>query len=184
MIDFSHNHFELFGLPVRYRIDPESLEHGYRALQRDVHPDRFAGGGDDARHRVALQASARVNEAYVTLKSPVDRGRYLLTLAGIDALDETDTTLPLDFLEAQLERREAADEALAAGDMRTLDALLAGIRAEAAGQENRLAAQLDANDLAAARGTVRELTFLHKVAGDVAAMADALMDRDEARRWR
>jgi molecular chaperone HscB len=180
MIDFSHNHFELFGLPVRYRIDADSLEHGYRALQRDVHPDRFAGGGDDARHRVALQASARVNEAYVTLKSPVDRGRYLLALAGIDALDETDTALPLDFLEAQLERREAADEALAAGDMRALDALLAGIRAEAADQESRLAAQLDANDLATARGTVRELTFLHKVAGDVAAMADALMDRDEA----
>ena len=180
MIDFSHNHFELFGLPVRYRIDPDSLENGYRTLQRDVHPDRFAGVGDDARHRAALQASARVNEAYVTLKSPVNRGRYLLALAGIDALDETDTVLPREFLEAQLERREAADDAQAAGDGEALDAILAGIRAEAAGHESRLAAELDENDLVAARATVRELTFLHKVAGDVAAMADVLLDRDEA----
>jgi molecular chaperone HscB len=180
MIDFSRNHFELFDLPVRFGIDSELLERGYRALQRDVHPDRFAGGGDDARHRVALQASARVNEAYTTLKSPVQRGRYLLTLAGIDALDETDTVLPLAFLQTQLERREAADEAKAAGDGEALDTLLAQIRGEARALETRLAALLDANDLEAARGAVRELTFLHKVAADIGTMADALMDAQES----
>ena len=36
MIDFSHNHFELFGLPLRYRIDGAALERTYRALQGNV----------------------------------------------------------------------------------------------------------------------------------------------------
>jgi molecular chaperone HscB len=46
MIDFSRNHFELFGLPPRYRIDDDALDAAYRKLQTEVHPDRFAGAGD------------------------------------------------------------------------------------------------------------------------------------------
>ena len=63
MIDFSHNHFELLGIAPRFRIDPAALDEAYRALQTQVHPDRFAGGSESQR-RMALQASARVNEAY------------------------------------------------------------------------------------------------------------------------
>ena len=63
MIDFSRNHFELFGLPARFRVDFGTLERAYRTLQSDVHPDRHAAG-TDADKRLALQASARVNEAY------------------------------------------------------------------------------------------------------------------------
>ncbi|NDP41991.1 MAG: Fe-S protein assembly co-chaperone HscB, partial [Aromatoleum sp.] len=107
MIDFSRNHFELFGLPESFRFDPATLDHAYRALQSEVHPDRFATG-TDAERRLALQSSARVNEAYLALKDPVARAQYLLNLHGVDALAETDTALPLDFLERQFERREAA----------------------------------------------------------------------------
>src|SRR5438046_1781371 len=66
MIDFSQNYFALFGLLPRYRFDPEKLDAAYRALQRAVHPDRYAAG-DDAERRLALQSSARVNEAYRAL---------------------------------------------------------------------------------------------------------------------
>ena len=107
MIDFTRNHFELFGIPARFRIDADALETAYRALQSDVHPDRYASGSE-AERRLALQSSARVNEAYAALKDPVERARYLLTLSGVDALDETDTQLPMEFLERQLERRECA----------------------------------------------------------------------------
>jgi len=61
MIDFSRNHFELFGLPAHFRFDPARLDSAYRALQSEVHPDRFATA-DDAERRMALQSSARVNE--------------------------------------------------------------------------------------------------------------------------
>src|SRR5438128_9176274 len=130
MIDFSRNYFELFGLPQRFGCDPGSLENAYRRLQTEVHPDRFASGSDQEK-RLALQSSARVNEAYRALKDPVSRAQYLLSLNGIDALSETDTQLPLEFLEGQLERREAIAEAAEQRDSGALDALQRDIRAQA-----------------------------------------------------
>ncbi|MEO8976076.1 MAG: Fe-S protein assembly co-chaperone HscB [Casimicrobiaceae bacterium] len=173
MIDFARNHFELFDLPSRYRIDDAALEARYGELQRDVHPDRSAGG-DATRQRLALQASARVNEAYRTLKDPVERGRYLLELAGIDALVETDTVLALPFLEAQLERREQAADARDAQDIDRLDQIIAEIRDESRGRERMLEQRLDARDLQSARADVRELKFLQKVAADVSAMIETI----------
>src|SRR5690242_14071780 len=107
MLDFSRNHYALFDLPERFRVDDAALDAAYRRLQSEVHPDRYAQAGD-ADRRLALQASARVNEAYRTLREPVTRAEYLLSLHGIDPRDETDTRLPLEFLERQLERREQA----------------------------------------------------------------------------
>src|SRR5437762_14228066 len=123
MIDFSQNYFALFGLPQRYRFDQEELDAAYRSLQRVVHPDRYAAAGD-AERRVALQSSARVNEAYRALKDPVGRAQYLLSLRGIDALAEKDTELPGQFLESELERREAVADAHAGRDVARLGALL------------------------------------------------------------
>jgi molecular chaperone HscB len=172
MIDFSRNHFQLFGLPARYRVDQDALDAAYRALQTEVHPDRFAGASD-ADKRLALQASARVNEAYRALKDPVQRAQYFLSLNGVDAVGETDTQLPLDFLERQLERREEASEALANEDERTLSSLRDTVRAEARELEDQLARELD-GDFVNARPRVRELTFLSKLAEDIDAMAASL----------
>ena len=170
MLDFTRNHFELFGLPVRYAIDPAALERAYRELQRTVHPDRHASAGD-AERRLALQAAARVNEAYQALGDPVERARYLLTLRGIDAFDETDTSLDPAFLERQLERREQASEASEAGDTLALETLLAEVRGEARATEAAVAEALESpSGLARARARVRELRFLGKVAEDVDAM--------------
>ena len=169
MIDFSRNHFDLFGLPVRFRLDPVQLDGAFRRLQSEVHPDRHAAGGD-ADKRLALQASAQVNAAYGTLKDPVSRAEYLLALHGIDARDETDTRLPLDFLERQLERREEADDAAAQRDLRTLSAIQQQVREESAELEAVLATLLDGDDRSAARERVRELRFLSKVAEDLRAL--------------
>ena len=92
MIDFSRNHFELFGLPQRFRFDAAALDSAYHRLQVEVHPDRFATAGE-AQQRLALQSSARVNEASRALKDPVARAQYLLSLHGVDTFDETDTVL-------------------------------------------------------------------------------------------
>ena len=173
MIDFSRNYFELFGLPQRFRFDPALLDRAYRDLQLAVHPDRFATG-DDAQRRVALQSSARVNEAYRALKDPVTRAQYLLSLHGVDAFDETNTALPFAFLERQLERREIAETALADGDAPALEAVLADVRAEAADLEQRVSSLLDVEGAwEPARAAVRELRFLAKLAADVDAMLSA-----------
>src|SRR5260221_2375817 len=114
MIDFSRNYFYLFGLQPAFRFDAAALDRAYRQLQTEVHPDRFAGGSD-AEKRLALQSSARVNEAYRALKNPVQRAQYLLRLQGVEAVGETDTALPREFLERQLERREQAPQSQAPG---------------------------------------------------------------------
>jgi molecular chaperone HscB len=169
MIDFSHNHFDLFGLPATFHIDPAVLDRTFRELQSEVHPDRFAGGSD-AEKRLALQSSARVNEAYNALRNPVQRAQYLLRLRGFDAVDESDTALPLEFLERQLERREQADEARAAGDVEMLTSLLEDARAEGRALESVVARLLDEQAFAAARIEVRQLTFLAKLVQDLDAM--------------
>lgn len=164
------NHFELFGLPATFAIDIDALDDAYRALQTEVHPDRFAGGSD-AERRVALQTSTRVNEAYQALKDPVERARYLLALRGVDAFDETDTSLSVEFLEEQLARRERAAEAAEEGDVEALDALLADVRVEIRERQDRLARLLDdPSGTQKARAAVRELRFLTKVVEDVGAM--------------
>jgi len=176
VIDFSQDYFALFGLPPRYRCDSARLDAAYRALQTKVHPDRFAAAGD-AERRLALQSSARVNEAYRALKDPVGRAQYLLSLQGIDATAETDTALPLDFLERQLERREAVEEARIARDGGRLESLLAEVRAEIAALEPALAETLDSRQSwESARASVRELQFLSKLAADIDAAIDVMDD--------
>ena len=176
MIDFSRNHFELFGLPERYRFDAASLDRAYRALQSEVHPDRFARAGE-AQQRLALQSSARVNEAYRALRDPVARAEYLLSLHGVEAFAETDTALPFEFLDRQLERREAAEAALRARNATQLGALADEVRADAQTLEQRLAARLDAEAAwDAARSDVRELRFLAKLAADIDEMQAEIED--------
>lgn len=176
MIDFTRNYFDLFGLPQRFRFDPALLEQAYRRLQSEVHPDRFAAGTDQEK-RMALQSSARVNEAYRALRNPVERAQCLLELHGIDAILETDTQLPLEFLERQLERRENAAEAFAARDERALSAIVREVADEASVLEARLAQTFDAERaFAVARERVRELKFLSKLAADLEAMHGTLID--------
>ena len=176
MIDFSQDYFSLFDLPARYHCDRRKLDAAYRSLQGEVHPDRFATAGE-AERRAALQSSARVNEAYRTLKDPVERALYLLSLHGIEAMSETDTALPQDFLEYQLERREAIDAAADGQDTRRLHALLTDVRAESDELEHVLGDELDgARALEAARMTVRKLKFLSKLAADIDAVVAEVED--------
>lgn len=176
MIDFSCNHFELFGLAPRFAVDAAALDAAWRARQSDVHPDRHAAG-DAAQKRLALQASARVNEAYRTLRDPVARAEYLLALHGVDATRESDTALPFDFLERQLERRERADDAAAAHDTGALAAVRDELQRDAAALQTEVATLLDERGAyAEARTPVRELRFLAKVGEDLRDLEARLED--------
>lgn len=101
--------FTLFGLPRAYDIDALALRDTYRALQTQIHPDRFAHGSDQER-RLAVQCAAHVNEAFATLKDPVRRARYLLELAGANWTDESATLNDTAFLTEQMELRERLEE--------------------------------------------------------------------------
>jgi molecular chaperone HscB len=159
----ARNHFDLLGLPARFAVDPASLERCYRELQSQVHPDKFAAASEPER-RVAMQWAARANEAYRTLRHPVERARYLLGLKGFDTEEETNTAMPADFLMQQMEWREAVSEARQAhdaGELKRLHTALGESRAEMLKLLER-ALDRDAN-FDAGCSLVRKLRFLDKL---------------------
>ena len=107
--DLSSTHFELFGLPQAFELDRGRLDERFRELQRQVHPDRFASAGDQAR-RISMQQAAQLNEGYQVLKDPLRRGRYLLELRGHVFTDEHHTTRDTGFLMEQMELRERLED--------------------------------------------------------------------------
>jgi molecular chaperone HscB len=112
-----------------------------------------------------MQWTTRVNEAYRTLKSPVQRAKYLLEMNGVDVAFETNTQMPAEFLARQLELREALAEAKEPAE---LDRLHDQVRQETRALEQRLEELIDARrDFAGAAGPVRKLMFLRKLAEEI-----------------
>src|ERR1035438_4206996 len=135
------SYFSLFDLEARYALPLDELDLAYRTLASRVHPDRFVDGTKVERHQ-ALELATRANEAYRTLKTPVLRARHLLGLRGVE-IGECGTSMPPEFLEAQIEWRESLGDACAAHDEAALCALGASVREHARTVSTRLAAQLD-----------------------------------------
>ena len=79
-----NQYFTLFDIPVGFTLDEDTLEIRYRTLAARFHPDRFAAASA-FEQKQAVMMSATVNEAYRTLKNPIDRAAYLLKEQGIDA---------------------------------------------------------------------------------------------------
>jgi len=173
-MNLNENHFQIFGVPARFEIDLDSLETRYHELQREVHPDRFAGASQ-AEQRVSMQLATQVNEAYQTLKSPLRRAGYLLQLQGVDPEFETNTAMPAEFLADQMERRERLEEAVAASDWERLIALSTDLRVEEDALLARIERQLEALDWNGAAATLRLLKFLEKFGEDIGA-AEERMD--------
>lgn len=139
-----------------------------------MHPDRFASAGD-AERRASMQWTTRVNEAYRTLSSPVQRARYLLELVGVDVAFETNTSMPPEFLLRQMELREALEQAGEARDAQALDALRQALRADKRELERALAEALDARrDHAGAAELTRKLMFLDKLDAEIDLAYEAL----------
>ena len=173
-LDTQNNHFQLFGLTASYRMDVARLEQAFRELQAQVHPDKSAHL-DDAGQRLAMQRSTLVNEAYQTLKSPIGRARYLLTMHGVDTQEESNTAMPMDFLMEQMERREAVAEAVSARDIGALEKLEADMKRDMREFETQLAVKIDDElDFTGAAGVVRKLRFIEKLAEEIDAAYDEI----------
>ena len=172
--DFQQNYFDLFGLAQFCQVDITQLEQQYRALQALVHPDKSAHL-PDAEQRLAMQRATLVNEAYQTLRNPLRRARYLLSLYGVDLQEENNTVMPPDFLLAQMEWREAISEAQQTRDATALDKLETRLHRETRELENRLTVKIDTEkNYAAAAELVRKLRFMEKLAEEIHAAYDAI----------
>jgi molecular chaperone HscB len=172
-MNLSENHFQIFGVPAQFEVDLPSLEARYRELQREVHPDRFAGASQ-AEQRVSMQLATRVNEAYQTLRSPLRRAEYLLSLQGVDPEFETNTSMPAGFLADQMERRERLGEVAETGDWQKLIALTSSLSIDQDALLGRIARQLDAGDWTGAAATLRQLKFLEKFGEEIDAAEERM----------
>jgi molecular chaperone HscB len=163
--------FSLMQLPQRFALDRALLDERWRALQAQVHPDRFATQGTAAQ-RVAMQWAVRVNEAYKRLKDPLARASYLIDLRGGAVNAQTHTAMPTDFLMQQMAWRESLDEA---ADVNAVQALDAEVGASQAHRMAALERALDSdNDLPAAADQVRALMFMARFRDDVDRRLEAL----------
>jgi molecular chaperone HscB len=173
-LDLQQDFFSLFDLPLNFQIDTTSLEQSYRNLQSQVHPDKFTHLSD-AERRLSMQWATRVNEAYQTLRSPLNRARYLLSLHGVDTQEESNTAMPVDFLMQQMEWHEALVEAKQAKNADVLAEIEHQVQNVKRVLEQELARDLDnAHDYVAASGIVRKLKFIEKLAEEIGSAFDEL----------
>jgi molecular chaperone HscB len=157
------NDFQLFGLPETQAQDRAAIDARWKALQAEVHPDRFASEGAAAQ-RVAMQWAMRVNEAYQRLKDPLKRAAYLCELRGAPVGAENNTQMPPAFLMQQMEWREALDEASSESALEALDD---DARAESTALARAQQLLDHDNDAPAAAAQVRALMFIQRFRADI-----------------
>lgn len=162
--------FELFGLSPRFSQDRAAIDARWKELQREVHPDKFAAQGAAAQ-RIAMQWSARVNEAYQRLKDPLRRAAYLCEINGTPVNAENNTAMPREFLVQQMVWREALDEAETLSALTSLAEEVAQLRRASLIKCEQLIDQ--GHDFLGAVQQVRMLMFIERFGSDV----DGKLDR-------
>jgi molecular chaperone HscB len=104
--------FELLNLEPRFDLDEAALERAYLTASAASHPDRFA---DPVEQADAADRSARINEAYRSLKNPEARAKGLLARLGGSPPGD-DPPLPPNLLMQMMEDREDLEQAIANED--------------------------------------------------------------------
>ena len=82
------DYFTIFSIPRHLHITLPALEKAFYAESRKLHPDRFASR-PLAIQEAALEDSSRLNDAYRTLKNPILRTQYVLTLEGVELEEQS-----------------------------------------------------------------------------------------------
>jgi molecular chaperone HscB len=170
------NHFELFGLPFQFQLDGSLLATQFRELQRHFHPDNFATASERDR-LLAVQKAAQINDAFQTLKNPISRAEYMLSVNGIDIRGEQKTLQDPAFLMQQMELRETLEEIPESSDP---EAALFDFEQQASAlykeQLGELEQLLIDESWEVAADAVRKLKFIVKLRDEVERLEDSLLD--------
>ena len=141
------DYFQILELPRRLVIDPELLQKHYYELHRCLHPDLYQTGPQAAR-QASLRNTAALNRAYRSLRDPVDRGLYWLTLQG-ESLGADNKRVPPDLAAVVFEVQEQLEELRAVRDrngaVQPLVDQIAEARGELLERQNDWLRQLEAN---------------------------------------
>lgn len=170
------DYFGALGLPRRLALDVAELERCYHEASRALHPDRFQTAAP-REQELSLAASALVNRARRTLRSPVTRGRYWLELHG-DRLGEDNKRVPAAIAAEVFETQEKLEELRAAGSGPAADSLRREVHALHDELALRLRAQTDElearygawdgnGDLGELKRRLSEIAYLTTLLGDL-----------------
>jgi len=163
--------FSLFGLPRQQAQQRAEIDARWKALQAQVHPDKFAAEGA-ASQRQAMQWALRVNEAHQRLRDPLKRAAYLCELRGAPLLANENTRMPASFLMEQMAWREGLDEAATLPEVQVIDDQVAARETALLAEVGRLLDEAD--DAAGAAAQVRALMFIAKFRSDIDKRLEAL----------
>jgi molecular chaperone HscB len=99
------NYYDVFGIPISYRLDQREITRIYLEKQKKYHPD-IAGENFSS-------DSSLLNEAYEVLKDPVLRAEYFLMLREVN-IEE----VPIDSSDAMemLKMREQYEALLSTAE--------------------------------------------------------------------
>ena len=167
----TQNFFTLLNLPEAFVVDLKKLDQHYQAIQKEIHPDRFASLNDETKME-SVKKTAQVNDAYQTLKSSIRRAEYLLHLYGFDINDEKYTAVPQDFLLQQMEWREELETH--SKNKEALEKLASVVAIKKKQRIDLLPTYFDKkNNLPEAIKITRELNFIEKIEQHI---SDALIE--------
>ncbi|CAB9539586.1 Chaperone protein HscB [uncultured Gammaproteobacteria bacterium] len=168
------NYFELFSLEADFSIDLVALEQIYQTQIARHHPDKFATGSDKEK-TLAVQNTSLINSAFDTLKSPLLRATYLLELQGIDAFDEKDTQMNVNFLMSQIELRESLEAIKAEENEMALDDFIADVGGKIKINIEQIQVFFKENSLDKIKNLVRELKFYIQLNTQANQLMDELL---------
>jgi molecular chaperone HscB len=105
------DYFSFLGLPRRLKVDMSLLEQRFRELSRQYHPDYFYNASQKERLE-SLERSSFLNDAYRTLRNPVTRIEYLLTLEHLPVTrpGEASPKVPAALLQEVFALNEELDD--------------------------------------------------------------------------
>lgn len=176
--ELTQNYFELFNFPVSFDLDLTELSNRYRKLQHTVHPDKFANASDLER-RLSMQRSTLINEAYQTLKSPLQRARYLLQLNGVDLSRDTSTSMDSEFLMQQMRLREELEQVRSSSDPESKLLVLTKEIEQAIADQilvlSRLFNESDDSNLEQIADYVRRMQFMMKLQQETEELEEELL---------
>ena len=110
------NHFQILNLQEKFKIDEKLLKKNFLKLQREHHPDKLASSSSPSSSSSSSSVtitSSDINKAYKCLKTPIERGLYLIKLKDSSKdLSELNIISNTDFLLDIYEFNEEFDEAI------------------------------------------------------------------------
>ena len=163
-------YFNLFQLEPSFNIDTEALEQTYRALADPIYIPINLLLLQLLKQKQAVMMSSTINDAYRTLKSPIDRAAYLLKSQNIDADAPEHTSFSPEFLMQQMEWRETLMDAQMEQNHDAIRALDQEIREVQSNLYQDLQQAFEQQDYESAAQWVRHGRFLNKLRKEIASI--------------